>query len=137
MTYTKQNTSFEFRVVCKFFKKIGYFKKFIEYQENNQRKYYNKIPAKTKNPLGDFGRTSLTSFIDNDTYLRGTTLFELFRYWLTAYHPQLFISFCKPYGSEDNYEKFFKEFRKNKGTLKISMFGKTYVFVANWMIVEG
>lgn len=89
-------------LVCRFFKEIGLYHEFIEYQKDSMiiRKWYNKpLPQYTDNPVKDLGETSITNWMIAHKGIKPYRNFiHSFKAWIRAFYPQRFKQWC-PYDS--------------------------------------
>ena len=88
-------------LVCRFFKEIGLYHEFIEYQMEcyNGDFNYSPLPRYTNNPIKDLGSTGISYWMSvkkNKTPYRN--FIYSFKAWLRAFYPQRFDQWC-PYDS--------------------------------------
>lgn len=89
-------------LVCRFFKEIGLYREFLEYQRDAImiRKGYNMpVPFDTVNPVKDLGNTTITHWMIVKKHITPYRNFiHSFKAWLQAFYPQKFDQWC-PYDS--------------------------------------
>ena len=92
----------EYLIVCRFFKEIGLYREFLEYQRDAMitRKGYNMpVPFNTVNPVKDLGNTVITNWMAVKKGIKPYRNFiHSFKAWLRAFYPQKFDQWC-PYDS--------------------------------------
>lgn len=87
----KKYYSKAYRIICRFFKELGLYKEFVEYQQGETHVGYpcNSIPTDTITPVRAFGRTSLTSwFEDAKGIIIKPSLYEIFKMWIAEFYPE-------------------------------------------------
>ena len=97
-----------YKVICRFFKKIGLYREFLDYQYSKDSlcKYVIKIPTNTIDPIADFAKTSISYY-----------LFFKKRICPTLHLYPYFIIFCQHFYPEF-YEKSDKDFNNVMGDIK-------------------
>lgn len=82
-----------YKVLCRFFKEIGLYKEFIDFQ----RKETINIPVDTNNPVKALGNTSITYWIKKNKKIDFPyRLYEVFKLYLL----ELFPTLWQMYGSK-------------------------------------
>jgi len=80
-----------YRIICRFFKELGLYKEFVEYQRGETHVGYtcNSIPTDTITPVRAFGRTNLTLwFEDAKGIIIKPSLYEIFKVWIEEFYPK-------------------------------------------------
>ena len=89
-------------LVCRFFKEIGLYREFLEYQKcvmNCPKRYDRPVPFNTENPVKDLGNTRITHWMMVKKDIRPYRNFiHSFKLWLHVFYPQKFDQWC-PYDS--------------------------------------
>lgn len=88
-----------YKVICRFFKKIGFYREFLDYQYSKGSffDFINKIPTNTTDPIAAFAKSSISYYLIFKKRARPT--FRLYPY---------FIIFCQHF-----YPEFYEKTRKN------------------------
>ena len=92
MITSEKKYSIGYQALCRFFKEIGFYHEFINYQKDGE-KYVDfkcaKIPFDTENVVKSLGKTSITSWMECTKSLRFRyTLHVLFIVWLKEIYNQ-------------------------------------------------
>ena len=89
-------------LICRFFKEIGLYREFLEYQKNMMvfpHGYDKPVPFNTVNPVKDLGNTAITHWMMVKKNIKPyRNLIHSFKAWLRAFYPQKFDQWC-PYDS--------------------------------------
>lgn len=81
------NFSKQYKLLCRFFKHIGLYKEFLDYQRYS---YNFTVPFDTYNVLRDVGNTTITHWLKEKKKINVTpNIYVSFSLWLQAYYPEL------------------------------------------------
>ena len=97
MNVENQKYSEGYRIITQFFKCIGLYNDFLEYQRDSSD-LYREFNVKTKDPIKEFGVTSISMYLRNKkhkgVYLPESshTLYYVFIYFVKTFYPSVFDS---------------------------------------------
>jgi hypothetical protein len=94
--------SYGYKLLCRFFKQIGFYYEFLEYQRNTK---YRTIPFDSSNIIDDFGCSSITFwFIHEKNINFKVSLYFAFQKWLFVFYQEEYgasIVFTNNYFNDD------------------------------------
>jgi hypothetical protein len=96
MNVESQKYSEGYRIITQFFKCIGLYNDFLEYQRDTSG-CYRSFDTKTKDPIKEFGVTSISMYMrskNKTIYLPESnhTLYYVFIYFVKTFYPSVFDS---------------------------------------------
>lgn len=105
-----------YKLLCRFFKLIGFYKEFLDYQKNTK---YRTIPFDSSNIIDDFGCSSLSFWFRYEKKIDFKIgLFHAFQIWL-------FVFYQEEYGASIIYPASYFKYDgscvidKDKKTIKL------------------
>ncbi len=91
-----------YKLLCRFFKQIGFYHEFLEYQRNT--KYYRTIPFDSSSIIVDFGCSSITHWFKHEKNIDFKIgLYYAFRKWLNVFYQEKYgNNIIYPHSNKDD-----------------------------------
>lgn len=107
-----------YKLLCRFFKEIGLYKEFLDYQRTQRQ----TVPVNTENPFIALGNTSITSWLQTvkRIYVKHK-LYETFKLWVRELYPKEYERYHSPIIYTYNLMNLSEEDIINKETRTIHL----------------